>query len=117
MLDNGYRAMTNENDAWLYNDKLKYLKQLNGSDVALFGYMLPIEAASQHRHFLFSNRNHSCPFCMPSSGGNLVEVYSKESLPYRSEAFWLHGEFDVNKDQHSPLIYRLTNAYPSDKHE
>lgn len=108
-LEQGWRA-AKKGDEFLYGDTLKTLQNMAGQNVALFGYMLPIEAGETHRHFLFGSRNHTCPFCMPANAGNLVEVYTEEALPYRAEAFLLQGIFHMEEQEHSDLIYSLTQA-------
>jgi hypothetical protein len=114
VLEDGYRAAAKKDDSWLYEDTLKQLKSITGENVSLFGYMLPLEAAETHHHFLFSPRNHSCPFCMPANAGNLIEVFTDDGMPYRNEAFKLEGAFDMQDNEHSPLIYRMEHAHPTE---
>ncbi len=109
-LEEGWRAMKKD-DAFLYGDTLKQLQSMKGKDIVLFGYMLPIEAGEAHRHFLFSSRTSSCPFCMPASAGNLVEIHTDDALPYRNEAFLLQGHFHIEDSEHSELIYSLDHAH------
>lgn len=111
LLEEGWRAMKNNEDG----ESVKQLRSMEGKDIALYGYMLPIKSGERHDHFLLSSRNHSCPFCMPATAGNLVEVHSNEPLPYQNEAYLLRGIFHIIEDEHSELMYSITHAHPVEK--
>ena len=50
------------------------VKHLDGQPVTVTGFMLPLEASDEFRHFLLSKRTPTCPFCPPGEPNEIVDV-------------------------------------------
>jgi hypothetical protein len=83
---------------------------LDGKEVRLQGFMLPLEAGKKQRRFLLSGNVPSCPFCLPGGPESLVEVLCKEAVNFKMEPIVISGKLSVLKDDPSGFWYRITDA-------
>lgn len=87
------------------------LKQMEGKQVRLNGYMFPLQQAEEHSQFLFSPRTHACPFCMPSNAGNIIEVRMQDALPLHKQPIEVQGRFVLLDTLESDgLLYRIEDG-------
>lgn len=113
-LDNAYKASQSPHDVLHQADKETILA-LNGKRVALFGYIFPQESGEKHRHFLLAPTNHTCPFCMPSTVGKLVEVFADEDITYTLDPILLEGTLHIKDAKTDGLVYELSGAINHDE--
>jgi uncharacterized protein len=88
----------------------KAILALDQQSVRILGFMMPLDAAQQQRHFLLSAVPASCPYCMPSGPEAIVEVVSKQPVKYGFEPVLMMGKLSVLKNDPSGLLYRITDA-------
>ena len=88
---------------------------LDGSEVTLQGYLLPLAVAARHEHFLLSASSPSCPFCLGVGPEQLVEVYMAESLEMTYEPVLVRGRFTILHDDAMGLLYRLDAGQRSER--
>jgi uncharacterized protein len=84
--------------------------KLNATKVKVEGYMTPLEAGTQHRHFLLLSVPPSCPFCVPGGPESMIEVRTEKPVPYSQNAMVVEGRFQVLQDDPMGLYYRMTGA-------
>lgn len=86
---------------------------LNGKEVKLQGFMLPLQVGERQSHFILAAMPQTCPFCMPGGPESMVEVKAKRPVAYSFEAIVLSGKLEVLRDDPTGIFYRLTDAIPA----
>ncbi|HET7774336.1 MAG TPA: DUF3299 domain-containing protein [Burkholderiaceae bacterium] len=86
---------------------------LNGRDVRIAGFMMPLSAAPQQSHFLLTVTPQTCSFCIPAGPEGMIEVQTKTPVRTTFEPVVLSGRFAVLPNDPNGLYYRLTDAQPS----
>ena len=89
------------------------LKPLNGQNVKVQGYLLPLEAGQTHRRFLLSAWSPSCPFCLTAGPEAMVDVKAKSAVKYSLESVVVQGRLQLLDNDPAGLFYRLVDAEPS----
>lgn len=84
---------------------------LDGQEVMIEGFIMPLDQGEKQKHFLLSAYPQSCPFCSPFGPEGLVEIISRQAVPLTFKAVRIKGKFSLlrNYDE-SGLFYRLTDA-------
>ncbi len=97
-------------------DKPKFsdaVRELEGETIQLKGYVIPTEGYKSHKEFVFSAYPYSmCFFCGGAGPETVVEVFASEPVEYAAEAIILEGKLELNADDPSALMYKLTGAKP-----
>jgi hypothetical protein len=88
----------------------KELQKLDGKQIKVAGFMLPIEQAEAHSKFLLSAVPPSCPFCLPGGPNSTIHVVCKKPVKYSMDSIVLNGTMQLLKDDPSGFYYRLTEA-------
>lgn len=86
------------------------LRKLDGQDVRVQGYMLPITAGETHDRFLLSMRPPECPLCIALDPRYLIDVRAAAGIPQTEAVLVLAGRLELLHDSGSGLYYRLTGA-------
>lgn len=71
------------------------VKKLNGHDITITGYIFPLEASGDQRHFLLSAYPPSCPYCLPGGPTELIEVRLSKPVKFTYDAISLQGTFHL----------------------
>src|SRR3990167_8386702 len=74
------------------------------------GFMMPLDAGEQQRHFLLASVPLTCAFCTPGGAESMVEVRTKAPVKYSQGAVVVEGRFHVLKNDPYGLYYRMTEA-------
>jgi hypothetical protein len=86
-------------------------KKLEGQEVTVRGYIIPVEGYKSHTEFVFSAFPYSmCFFCGGAGPETVMEVYAKEPVKYSTEAVVLKGKLELNDSDINRLIYSLKDA-------
>lgn len=84
-----------------------YLKTLDGTTVAINGYMATSSPVDGSFMFLMNLPYQSCPFCVPNTSqlSNTMEVYPKkgEKFEYTTQAIKIVGTLEVAEDPNEPF--------------
>ena len=74
------------------------LKQLNGEEVKLRGYMVPLEEGVVHSTFLLSVLPiNQCYFCGKNGIPMMVEVYMRKAIRYTDGVIEISGKMSLNR--------------------
>ncbi|MEN0002541.1 MAG: hypothetical protein AAF798_00310 [Bacteroidota bacterium] len=86
-------------------------KSLEGKEVTIRGYIIPVEGYKNHSEFVFSAFPYSmCFFCGGAGPETVMEVYAKEPIKYSTEAITIKGTLELNDSDINRLIYALKDA-------
>jgi hypothetical protein len=86
-------------------------KALDGKEVIVKGYVVPVEGYKSHKEFVLSAFPYNmCFFCGGAGPETVMEVYADEGVEFDSEAIYLKGTLKLNYDDINHLMYSLENA-------
>jgi hypothetical protein len=87
------------------------VRSLEGKEVSLKGYIIPVEGYKSHKEFIFSAFPYSmCFFCGGAGPETVMEVEAVEGVKYSADAIVLKGVLTLNDKDINRLMYKLTNA-------
>lgn len=87
------------------------IKALNGKEVTVKGFIIPVEGYKGHKEFIFSAFPYSmCFFCGGAGPESVMEVMASEPVEYSAESIVLKGRLRLNSDDVNKLMYSLTEA-------
>ncbi len=87
------------------------VKDLEGQEVEVKGYIIPVEGYKSHSEFIFSAYPYNmCFFCGGAGPETVMEVESAEPVEYSAEQVVLKGKLVLNADDINRLMYLLVDA-------
>lgn len=86
------------------------VKALEGQNVTLSGFVLPMDSQEKTNHFLLSKRTPTCPFCPPGEPNEVVEVYTKQALPWDDNLLTVHGTFHLINNTDNGIFFVMKDA-------
>ncbi len=85
------------------------VRQLDGTEVTLAGFIFPYEAGDRQTRFLLSAYAWHCATCATRDLSQLIDVTATAPLPFTPEQVLIKGRLEL-LDAPARLYYRLTNA-------
>ncbi|MEM9886982.1 MAG: hypothetical protein AAF849_13900 [Bacteroidota bacterium] len=87
------------------------VKQFEGKEIEIKGYIIPVEGYKGHKEFIFSAFPYNmCFFCGGAGPETVMEVYAKEEIEYTAEAVYLKGKLELNNSDINRLMFALQDA-------
>lgn len=87
------------------------VQALEGQEVTIKGYIIPVEGYRSHKEFIFSAYPYNlCFFCGGAGPETVMEVYANDPIPYTAEPITIKGTLELNADDINRLIYALTDV-------
>ena len=87
------------------------IKDLEGTEIVVKGYIIPVEGYKGHKEFIFSAFPYNmCFFCGGAGPETVMEVESSEPVDYTAEQIVLKGKLSLNDTDINRLMYLLTDA-------
>jgi uncharacterized protein len=88
------------------------VEALDGKEVKLAGFMVPIEAELPMRRFLLIEYPADCAFCAAAGTdpSHVVEVQSSSGIDWLDEQVTVSGRLEVVRNDLDGLVYRLHEA-------
>lgn len=85
--------------------------KLDGQEVQVKGYIIPIEGYKSHKEFILSAFPYNmCFFCGGAGPETVMEVEAIEGIEYSAEKVNIKGKLQLNSDDINRLMYILTDA-------
>ena len=85
--------------------------ELEGEEVSVRGYIIPVEGYKSHTEFIFSAYPYNmCFFCGGAGPETVMEVEASEAVEYTAEQVVLKGKLQLNADDINRLMYILVDA-------
>lgn len=89
------------------------ISAMEGKQVTLDGFVVPLEATDKFSHFLLSVRAPSCPYCPPAAPNEMAEVFSKTPITWSEQSVSIRGTLKLGKEKNSDgIFFQLTDATP-----
>lgn len=87
------------------------IKSLNGKEVTVKGFIIPVEGYKGHKEFILSAFPYSmCFFCGGAGPESVMEVSAIDAIEYSTESITIRGRLKLNSDDVNELMYALTDA-------
>jgi hypothetical protein len=87
------------------------IKAMEGKDVEVRGYIIPVEGYKSHKEFIFSAFPYSmCFFCGGAGPETVMDVYAKNPVEYTAEQVVLRGKLELNATDINRLMYSIHDA-------
>ena len=87
------------------------IKALEGKEITIKGYIIPVEGYKSHKEFVFSAFPYNmCFFCGGAGPETVMEVEASEPVKYQAEAVTLKGILQLNSEDVNKLMFKLTKA-------
>jgi hypothetical protein len=87
------------------------VKALQGKELTIKGYIIPVEGYKSHKEFIFSAYPYSmCFFCGGAGPETVMEVEALEGVKYSADAIIIKGNLMLNDKDINRLMYKLVNA-------
>jgi uncharacterized protein len=84
---------------------------LNGKEVTVVGFMLPIEATMDQKKFMLSPLPVDCPYCMPAGPNLLIQVEMKNTIRYNYDLVQISGKLELQDESGDEgLFYKILGA-------
>ncbi|MBT8219211.1 MAG: hypothetical protein KJP00_05285 [Bacteroidia bacterium] len=87
------------------------IKSMEGKEIEIKGYIIPIEGYKSHKEFVFSAYPYSmCFFCGGAGPETVMEVFATEPVKYTDDPITLRGKLELNSQDINRLIYAIHEA-------
>jgi hypothetical protein len=87
------------------------VRALEGKELTIKGYIIPIEGYKSHKEFIFSAFPYSmCFFCGGAGPETVMEVEALEGIKYSADAVIIKGKLVLNDKDINRLMYKLVNV-------
>lgn len=87
------------------------IKALDGKEVTVKGFIIPVEGYKGHKEFILSAFPYSmCFFCGGAGPETVMEVKSIDAIQYTAESITIRGKLHINSDDVNQLMYSMTDA-------
>lgn len=84
---------------------------LEGNEIDIKGYIIPVEGYKGHKEFIFSAFPYSmCFFCGGAGPETVLDVFATEPIDYTAEQITLRGTLELNATDINRLMYTLNDA-------
>lgn len=83
---------------------------MEGKELSISGFMLPLEATEKFSHFLLSKRTPSCSFCMPGEPNEIIEVFTKKPLKWDEKMVTVKGIMHFTNNPESGLFFQMKES-------
>ena len=81
---------------------------LEGKEVTITGYIIPVEGYKSHKEFIFSAYPYNmCFFCGGAGPETVMEVVATEAVPYTADPVTIKGVLHLNATDINRLMYAL----------
>lgn len=87
------------------------VKALDGQEVTIKGYIIPVEGYKSHKEFVFSAFPYNmCFFCGGAGPETVMEIEAAEAIKYTTDPITIKGKLALNDSDINRLIYAMTEV-------
>ncbi|MEL6612919.1 MAG: DUF3299 domain-containing protein [Bacteroidota bacterium] len=84
---------------------------LNGEEVAIQGFIFPIQQTLEQTHFiLIAFPLADCFYCLPGASESMIEVKTSQPVDFTYDPITITGTLEVLESDPMGMYYRLTDA-------
>ncbi|MFK8101645.1 MAG: hypothetical protein AB8G15_03945 [Saprospiraceae bacterium] len=89
------------------------IKRLEGKEITVRGYIIPLSGKKGQSHFMFSAYPYSnCFFCGKAGPESVMEVFIKDDkkVDYSEKIIKIKGTFAIRSSDPNDIMYQLSDA-------
>jgi len=86
------------------------VKAMDGKNVTISGFMLPLESQDKFSHFLLVKNAPTCAFCPPGGPNEIVEVFSTKPMTWKENLITLSGTLILVNDGKKGVFFQMKDA-------
>lgn len=87
------------------------VKELEGKEITVKGYVIPVEGYEDHSDFIFSAFPYNmCFFCGGAGPETVMEVKSLEPIKFTAKQIVIRGKLVLNEKDINRLMYQLVDV-------
>ncbi len=87
------------------------IKALEGKEITIKGYVIPVEGYKSHKEFIFSAFPYNmCFFCGGAGPETVMEIEATDPIKYTTDPIVLKGKLALNSEDINRLMYKLTEV-------
>ena len=86
------------------------VKAMNGKEITISGFMLPLETKQKSSHFLLERRAPTCAFCPPGEPNEVMEVFSSKPMAWEENLVTMSGTLLLPNDSKKGIFFQLKDA-------
>ena len=86
------------------------VKAMQGKQVTISGFMVPLEAAEKSGHFLLSRRAPTCAFCPPGEPNEIVEVFTLKPVKWNENLVTISGTLLLANDGKKGIFFQMRDV-------
>lgn len=95
-------------DVPVFSEKVEALE---GKEITIRGYIIPIEGYKSHKEFIFSAYPYNmCFFCGGAGPETVMEVKAIEAIKYTAEPITIKGKLKLNSEDINQLMYAIVDV-------
>ncbi len=91
-------------------DFTEEVQALDGQEVSVIGFIMPLESMDKQQHFLLVSTPPSCFFHLPGGPVGAIEVFAEKGLEFGWGPVRLKGRFKLYAPDEYGAVYRLHDA-------
>ncbi|MFN5351852.1 MAG: DUF3299 domain-containing protein [Alphaproteobacteria bacterium] len=100
-----------DNIKYVYSiDYTPEVKEMEGMQIEISGFVLPLEPTEKFTHFLLSKRTPTCFFCPPGEPNELIEVFTKKPIAWEDKLTKVQGILEFSKNPEKGLFFQMRDA-------
>jgi len=88
------------------------VKALDGKNVRIQGFMMPLDNSEKQSHFILTSTPPSCFYCMPGGPENVIEIKTSKPMEFSFEPVVIAGRMELLESSDMGIFYRLNAATP-----
>ena len=86
------------------------VQALDGKEIRLAGYMLPLENKGKQKRFLLSRATPHCAFCMPGGPEAIAVVEARAGIAFTMDPIVVTGRLVLQSNDPGSMFYKLVDA-------
>lgn len=86
------------------------VKAMEGKQLTISGFVLPLESTETFSHFLLSKRTPTCFFCPPGAPNEVVEVFVRKPIAWDEGMIAVTGAFGFTSNPELGLFFQIKEA-------
>ncbi len=87
------------------------VEALDGKEIEIRGYIIPIEGYKSHKEFIFSAYPYNmCFFCGGAGPETVMEIQASQPIKYTAEPITIRGKLKLNDEDINQLMYAMTDV-------
>lgn len=110
LYDVSYKTVTDEYGEYQKPIFSKSVKELEGKEVYIEGYIMPFDGVKSNSFVLSALPINACFFCGNGGPESVIQIHANSEVRYTEKPVEFKGKIKLNPDNPDELIYSLEEA-------